>query len=148
MRSYPIRRKGEMRQKRREQSGMEFAGDIMNVRAIEDSIRMTKKYTEGLGTMRKHHPIQGDDIPSKVFCKFYEVYPTMDVTWDMSIGKGIDMILGDLPIIRVTFRYDYRTGEASFTVNDGPDAMNDLCSAIPGFAVALAVIKSEQKAAV
>ena len=137
-----------MRQTRREQTGMEFASDILNVRDIEDSIRNTKKYTEGLGTMRKHHPVQGEDEPSKVFCKFYEVYPTLDVGIDMSLGEGLEWAMGNMPIIRVTFRYDYRTNAASFTVIDGPNAIKDLCYAIPGFEDALAVIKSGQTAAV
>ena len=49
----------------------EFNGNILDVRAVEDSIRATRKYTEGVKTIFKKHPVQGMDFPSpvlKLYC--------------------------------------------------------------------------------
>jgi len=126
-----------MRQKRRETSGCIINGNIGDIRAIEDCIRATKKYTEGLGTMRTRHPIQGDEFPSKVFSKYYEVYPKVEVSWDMPAGVALDLLWGDTPCLVVIFHYDYRANEASMTVRDGPEAKKQMIEAIPGFGEAV-----------
>jgi len=122
-----------MRQKRREASGCIITGNIGDIRAIEDCIRATKKYTEGIGTRRAKHPVQGDGFPSKVFSKYYEVYPKIELSWDMPAGVALDWLWQDTPCLDVIFHYDYRANEASMTVRDGPEAKKQLVKAIPGF---------------
>lgn len=123
----------------------EYTGNIGSVRAVEDCIRATKKYSEGIRTMRKAHPIQGEDYPSKVFCKFYEVSPYTEISWDMPAGVAIDWLWGDVLLIDVTFMYDYRANRATVTVRDGPDAVKELNKAIPNFRETLAKVSSNGK---
>lgn len=122
----------------------EFKSTIINIRNIEDCIRATKKYTEGIGTMRKQHPIQGTEFPSKVFCKYYEVYPDMNITWDMPAGKAADWLWGETDHYDLIFKYDYRTNTAELTVINGNGALNKLKQSIPGLKDALAVIDNER----
>lgn len=112
--------------------------NIAGIRAIEDCIRATRKYTEGIGTIRKQHPIQGTDFPSRVFCKYYEVYPETELSWDMPAGVALDWLWGDILRVDITFRYDYRTNKASMVVQDGPAAVLGLEKTIPEFRAALA----------
>lgn len=120
----------------------EVTSNIAGIRAIEDCIRATRKYTEGIGTIRKQHPIQGTDFPSRVFCKYYEVYPETELSWDMPAGVALDWLWGDILRVDVTFRYDYRTNKASMVVQDGPVAVLGLEKTIPGFREALAAATS------
>ena len=114
-----------------------FTGTIESVRAVEDSIRATKRYTEGLGTMRVRHPIQGEDFPSKKFRKWYEVSPFTDVHWDMPMGVAIDWLWKDVVLIDVIFEYDYRVNKASVEVINGKGAFGELVKGIPGFREAM-----------
>jgi len=120
-----------------------FAGSILEVRHVEDSIRATGKYTEGIFTALKTHPLQGNDFPSKVFNKYYEVYPSVDLNevrgWDV-VGVTIDWLWGDIPRIHVTFRYDYRSNRAWIVVKAGNRAIEALGESIPGFKNAMEVI--------
>ena len=118
----------------------EFFGNIETVRAVEDCIRATKKYTEGIRTMRKVHPIQGEGFPSKMFCKFYEVSPNTDLSWDMPAGTAMDWLWGEVLLIDVTFTYDYRVNKASVAIADGPDAVKELTKTIPGFGAMIAKV--------
>lgn len=126
---------------KRQNEGSEYAGNITCIRAVEDCIRATHKYTEGIGTIRKHHPIQGEDFPSRSFCKFYEVYPGIDLSWDMPADEAIDWLWGDKRCINVMFKYDYRTNKASFTVKTGNGTVRELVKTIPGFGAALEIVK-------
>lgn len=117
----------------------ETSGNIAGIRAIEDSIRATRRYTEGIGTMRKKHPIQGEEFPSKVFCKYYEVYPKTEIYWDMPAGVALDWLWGETPKVDVLFKYDYRSNKASVLVTDGSTALEELEKGIPGFSEALAM---------
>lgn len=116
-----------------------YTGNIADIRAVEDSIRITKKYTEGIGSMRKTHPVQGGDFPSKVFYKYYEVYPGLDMSkfWDMPYGVAIDWLWGDIEHLDVFFRYDYRSNKAEVTIKDGSEGIKSIARAIPGFSEAL-----------
>lgn len=119
----------------------EFAANITAIRAIEDCIRATKKYTEGIRTIRKAHPAQqGEDSINRVFCKHYEVYPDTKISWDMPAGTALDWLWGDVTCIDVLFRYDYRVNRASVEIRDGPVAVKELARAIPGFASSIAVV--------
>ena len=123
-------------------SDYEFKSTIMQIRAVEDCIRATKKYTEGIETVRKHHPIQGEGFPSRMFCKYYEVYPEMDITWEMKADKAIDWLWGDTKHINLVFKYDYRVNQASLTVIHGNGALLELKKAIPGFDKTLVGLES------
>lgn len=115
----------------------EFVGNIMAVRAVEDSIRATKKYKEYLGR-RNQHPVQGENFSSEFFCKHYEVYPEMEVSLDMSIIDAIFWLGRGTPCIEVLFKYDYRVNKASVIVKDGVLAVRELSRGIPDFSDALA----------
>jgi len=116
-----------------------FSGTIISVRAVEDCIRATKKYTEGIGTMWAKHPVQGEgQFPSKKFVKYYEVYPEVEVSWDMPADVALDWLWGETPCIDVTFNYDYRANKAEIVVRDGTVAVKQLVKAIPGFGESLA----------
>lgn len=114
-----------------------FSGNIEAIRAVEDCIRATKKYTEGISTIRKQHPIQGEDFPSKTFCKYYEVYPEMEISWNMPANVAMDWLWADTPCIDVVFYYDYRSNAAHATVKNGNGALRKLTEYIPGFGEAL-----------
>jgi hypothetical protein len=114
----------------------EYTGNISTVRAVEDVIRATRKYTESLGTMRQTHPVQGGEFPSRMFCKYYEVYPKTVVSWDMPMGVAIDWLWGDVPCVNVTFRYDYRVNKAE-VILPGATEIGELAEGIPGFKAAL-----------
>ena len=118
----------------------EFKSTIINIRNIEDCIRATKKYTEGISTMRKQRPIQGTEFPSKVFCKYYEVYPETEISWDMPANTAIDLLWRDVPCVDVIFRYDYRHNVASITIQNGNDAMSKMVNNIPNLGKILSQI--------
>ena len=120
--------------------GREIRGNILAIRVIEDCIRATKKYTEGIQTMRKAHPIQGEDHPSRVFYKYYEVYPNMEVGLDMPVSDFLEWMWHETPCIDVMFHYDYRSNRASVLVRDGDGVVKKLIEAIPGFGDALRAI--------
>ena len=115
----------------------ELKGNIACIRALEDCIRVTKKYTKGAFRKTFNHPIQGEDFPSKVLTEYYEVYPELEVTWNMPAGKAIDWLWGDVKHIDVHFFYDYRINIASIKIKNGADGMNELIGGIPGFKEAL-----------
>jgi len=121
----------------RSKKGKEVYGNIISIRALEDCIRATKQYTEGIQTIRKTHPVQGEELPSRVFYKYYEVYPDMEVGLDMDIKDFADWVWGDTPCIDVMFHYDYRANKASVLVRDGDGAVKKLMESIPGFGNAL-----------
>ncbi len=117
-----------------------YPGNIVSIRAIEHCIRSTKKYTEGVGTMRAKHPIQGEDFQSRSFCKYYEVYPEMDISWEMPVGTALDWLWGETPCIDVKFLYDYRINKATIIIKNGPLAVQQLAKSIPNFSDALAKV--------
>ena len=128
-------------------NGCEYVGKIPFIRAVEDSIRATKKYTEGIRTMRAKHPVQGEEFPSRVFCKYYEVYPDVDVS-KMSLGTIVEWLSGYKTHIDVMFKYDYRANKASILIEDGASAVMELANKIPKFSDTLAeVIAGESREA-
>jgi len=127
-----------MRQKRRMKNGSEFTSNIVNIRAIEDCIRATNKYTKGIFRRRTQHPIQGEDFPSRVLNEYYEVYPDTELSWDMPASEAWAWVWGDVPHYDVWFTYDYRTNKASVIVKDGVGAVKKLAQSIPNFSDTLA----------
>jgi len=110
-------------------------GNIGQIRAVEDCIRATKKYTEGAFTARKQHPVQGQDFPSRVLTKIYEVYPETEISWNMPVNTAMDWLWCDTPCVMVTFFYDYRSNNAHVDI-EGDDAVKQLDRNIPGFITA------------
>ena len=124
--------------------GSEFAGNIIIIWAVEDCIRASKKYTEGVKTLRKKHPVQGDDFLSKKFCKHYEVYPDINIEeikplWD-AVKDTSDWLWGETPCIDVMFEYDYRHNKGSVVIKDGVEAVKELAKAIPHLSESLAEV--------
>ena len=120
----------------------EFEGNIIGVRAVEDSIRATRMFAEKMSTMRKRHPDlhQGEGFASQVFVKHYEVYPGTEIHWDMPAGKAIDWLWGQVPQYEVRFWYHYRDNRATVRIYGGQKAIGDLSKSIPGFTEALAAV--------
>jgi len=122
---------------------IEYTGSITEIRAVEDCIRATKKYTEGVMSKKHPQPIQGEDFPSRVLHKHYEFYPNVDeISWNMPANKAIDWLFSDTPCIRMSFRYDYRTNKATVSFPDNKD-IHELGKVVPGFLVALTTVVSE-----
>lgn len=122
----------------------EYTGDTEAVCAVEDSIRASKKYTEGVLTRRHRHPdeMQGIGIPSRAFCKYYEVYPDIDfaIGLDMKVSDFMDWVWGETRHINVTMFYDYRAGQATLEIAGGAGAVEELSRTIPGFREAVATL--------
>lgn len=123
----------------------EFVGNIMAVRAVEDCIRATRKYTKGAFRKPIKHPVQGEDFPSRVLSEYYEVYPDLEIGWDMSASLAWAWIWGDTPHIDVVFRYDYRSNKGFVIVADGMFAVRKLADSIPQFSDALAGVIANGK---
>ena len=124
----------------------EILGTILSVRAVEDSIRATHKYTKGLFSSHSKHPVQGEDTPSAVVTEFYEVYPDTDLDEILPLGEvitqSLDWLWGDVPCVDVRFMYDYRGGsKAKIVVRGGAAAIAELRKGIPGFGDALDTVK-------
>jgi len=122
-----------------------YESDIISIRAVEDAIRASRRYTEQLGTMLHKHPVQGEHVASRVLTKHYEVYPETDLDEMLSVSKAIDRLgdwlWGDVPKVVVLFHYDYRSNRAYVIVRDGTEAIDLLAVNIPGFANAIDQIK-------
>lgn len=119
----------------------EHIGSILSVRAAEDCIRATKKYTKGAFSRAAQHPVQGQDFPSKALTEYYEVYPDMEVGLDMSIIDAIFWLAGDAPHIDVRFHYNYSCDKAMMVVFGGNGVVELLKEGIPGLANAIAGIE-------
>lgn len=131
-------------------NGCEYVGKIPFIRAVEDSIRASRKYTKGAFRGSAHHPIQGGSFPSKVLREYYEVYPELNLRggtlWDLPVGVALDLLWRDTPCIDVIFKYDYRENKASILIEDGAEAVKALAKGIPKFSDTLArVIADETK---
>ena len=109
----------------------EYYGSILEVRAVEDCIRVTKKYTKGVFKKAVLHPVQGGDFPSRVITEYYEVYPDLEIDWEMSASLAWAWIWGDIPHIDAWFHYDYRGDNARMEVGGGERAVNELIAGIP-----------------
>lgn len=117
----------------------EFTGDILSVRSVEDCIRATRKYTKGAFTTKVVHPVQDSRVPVKspVLSEHYEVYPDLEIGWNMKATDAWAWVWGDVTRIDVKFIYDYRDNAAKMTVYGGRDAVGELASGIPNLSQAL-----------
>lgn len=118
----------------------EFFGGILAVRAVEDTIRATKKYTKGAFTKAPQHPIQGGEFPSRVLTEYYEVYPDVEVGWSMSVIDAAFWLAGETPHIDILFKYNYQRDKAIVIIHGGNGVAKLLGEGIPGFNEALAKV--------
>jgi hypothetical protein len=122
----------------------EFKGDILLLRDLEDTIRATKKYTKGAFSKSPKHPpvLQGNQgqFPSRVLTEYYEVYPDMEIGWDMRAADFWAWVWGDVTHIDVTFLYNYKDNRAKVTIRGGKEAVRELRAGIPGFSALLDTI--------
>ena len=100
----------------------QITGSIDYIRGIEDSIRETKQYTEGLLSDRHTHPAQGED-GSKAFTKKYELYidaplHSMNILKWMDENESNVFQWFDGRAVIFKFWYDYREMKANCRVND------------------------------
>jgi hypothetical protein len=120
----------------------EFAGNILTIRAVEDCIRASHKYSEGISSrLFSHHPSQGERFPSRVLTKYYEVHPEIDLDqlrdfWDVAFTTS-DWLWGDPSMVNVLFRYNYATNRAWAYVYGGEPALLLLKDKIQGLTAAL-----------
>jgi len=115
----------------------EFTGCILEVRAVEDCIRATRKYTKGAFTRPAKHPIQGEEFPSGALSEFYEVYPEMELSWEMPASDAWAWVWGDTPHIDVRFLYNYQSNKGKVVVYGNDGVVGMLREGIPNFARAL-----------
>lgn len=118
----------------------EFSGDILSVRNAEDCIRLTRKYTKGVFRKRVEYPIQGEDFPSRVLTEYYEVYPDLDISWNMLASDAWAWVWGDVLHIDVFFNYNYSNNKARIIIHGGNGVVQGLIKGIPGLGDALAKI--------
>lgn len=121
----------------------EYIGTIMQMRAVEDTIRMSKKYTKGVFSRAAHHPVQGEDFPSRVLTEYYEVYPDMDneLSLSMSLIDAAFWLAGDTPHIDVRFRYNYQQDKGIVIIYGDKSIIQMLNDGIPGFEDAIKAIE-------
>ena len=115
----------------------EIVGNIPAVRDVEDCIRATKKYTKGAFSKSIKYPIQGESFPSKVLTEYYEVYPDLELSWDMFASDAWAWVWGDIAHIDVLFQYDYRINKAKVVIHGNDGVVDLLKEGIPGFSEAL-----------
>jgi len=123
----------------------EYVGNIAAVREIEDTIRVTKKYTKGAFTRPAQHPIQGGDFPSRVLTEYYEVYPDTEISWDMPAGVAIDWLWGEVMHIDVLFQYDYRANKATMIVKGSNGVVGELIKGIPNMGKAMTQVERKDR---
>jgi len=115
----------------------EFTGCILDVRAVEDCIRATRKYTKGAFSRPVKHPIQGEDFPSKALTEYYEVYPDTEISWDMPASDAWAWVWGDTPHIDLRFLYNYQSNRGKVIIYGNDGVVGMLKEGIPNFAEAL-----------
>lgn len=128
----------------------EYSGNIQAVREVEDCIRATKKYTKGVFSRAKQHPVQGQDFPSKMITEYYEVYPDFDLgqikpLWDAILDTS-DWLWGEVIHIDVIFKYDYRTNKAFIIIRGNKGVVDELSRGIPNFSEAMSRVNGTKPA--
>lgn len=122
-----------------------YSGDILAVRAVEDCIRATKKYTKGAFSRPVKHPIQGEEFPSRVLTEYYEVYPDFEISWDTLAADAWAWIWGDAEHIDILFKYNYPVNRAWVIIHGGNGVIKDLERGIPGMKEALSNVSANGK---
>ena len=123
----------------------EYNGHILEVRAVEDTIRATRKYTKGAFNRTVKHPIQGEEFPSRMLSEHYEVYPEMEISWDMPASDAWAWVWGDTPHIDVRFDYNYQSNKGRVVVFGNDGVVNMLREGIPNFSETLERLEIARK---
>lgn len=123
----------------------EFTGCILDVRAVEDCIRATRKYTKGAFSHPVIHPIQGADFPSKVLSEYYEVYPDMELSWDMPATDAWIWVWGEMPHIDVRFLYSYQDNKGKVVIYGNDGVVDMLKEGIPNLTRAMVKLVTNNK---
>lgn len=121
-----------MNPEERARSFREFTGSVVAVRAVEDCIRATGKYSKFQITETK---VLGADFPSKVLTEHYEVYPKLSTKFggDVRFPEAVDLFIGESPTVIVKFKYNYREDTASVIIKKGIPDIQLLIRGIDGF---------------
>ncbi len=123
----------------------ELVGNILAVRAVEDTIRASKKYTKFVLYKNGDRPIQGGDFPSRVLTENYEVYPDLDIEQRMPLWDAVmttsDWLWGDILHIDVSFKYCYQQNKARIIIHGGNGVVKLLEEGIPGFKEVLTTVQ-------
>ena len=116
-----------------------FTGKLLDVRAVEDAIRASKKYSEYISSRFARHPLQGDEVPSRMLTKYYEVYPESEFNGiDMSIIDAVFWLADSPSHVDVRFEYNYSCNRAAMQVRGrSGEELNRLKEGIPGFGEAM-----------
>ncbi len=123
----------------------EFTGCILDVRAVEDCVRDTRKYTKGAFSRPAKHPIQGEDFPSEVLSEYYEVYPDLELGWNMLATDAWAWVWGDTPHIDMRFLYNYRDNKGKIVIYGDNGVVNMLKEGIPNFTKTMAKLVINNK---
>lgn len=125
---------------------IEYKGNVLLIRELEDTIRATRKYTKGAFSRatKPQQLIQGEQFPSKVLTEYYEVYPDLELGWEMAATDAWAWVWGDVTHIDIVFLYDYRDNKARVTIHGGERAVKELGAGIPRFYAALERIKQNE----
>lgn len=123
----------------------EYSGSILEIRAVEDCIRATKKYTKGAFSKSVSHPIQGEDFPSKVLTEYYEVYPDLELNWDMPAIDAWAWVWGETSHIDIKFHYNYAINKGELIIYGNSGVVNMLKEGIPNFTKTLANLRTNLK---
>lgn len=130
----------------RNQKGTIYRGSLIDIRDLEDSIRISKKYTKVLfnkkGTEIK---IQGDDFPSRTLTEHYEVYPDLVISMDMKATDMWKWVWGDLVCIRVDFTYHYNDNKGRVVIHGKNGVVQSLAKGIEGFSKALTKVDHDER---
>lgn len=131
-----------------------YTGTILDVRAVENTIRATERYTKVISRKkRKEYQIQGEEFSSRTVIEFYEVHPDIDIgkqrplreIWE-TIKDASDWLWGDTPMVEVTFVYYQARNEALVDVYGGNGVLKMLEDGIPGWKEALEKVGQEEDA--
>jgi len=123
----------------------EIFGNVLSIRNIEDCIRSTRKYTKSVFSQSAQHPVQGMSFPSNTLTERYEVYPSMEVGWNMLATDAWAWVWGDIEHIDVRFKYHYVQNKAEVIIYGGKKSINSLEKGIPGFKEMLALATTGDK---
>lgn len=113
-----------------------YTSNIMAARAVEDCIRNSRKYTKMAFSKPVQHPVQGE-FSSRLITEHYEVYPEMEMGWNMLAADAWAWMRGDTPKVDVWLKYDYRDNTARIIIGGGDKTADLLKEGIQGLADAM-----------
>ena len=129
----------------RNEKGTVYRGDLIDIRELEDSIRISKKYTKVVLTKKSTEiKIQGDGFPSRTLTEHYEVYPDLVISMEMKATDMWKWVWGDLVCIRVDFTYHYNENKGRVVIHGKNGVVQSLSQGVEGFSEALAKVSRDE----